>query len=255
MLGAIFWLVILIFFVVCFVKGGKQDVESHNDCADKFIDHVQNGNSYSFDDNAGIYSDWRGRPRDVVTGKVAARHHDFESGEEWVVDIKGNFLRNISEQEWKRKEIEGINRGEDLVLVDENRGHGYKRFNYVEGRIYKDIKSGKYCVIREFCESFDGYCKRRDYDKNKYSSEKAQWLANREWYTIVIDVVNGHFVRFKDKGFMPASIFPLEPRIEAFNNAMDKEWFTQVDGKNKIVAGRKFKERGIKSRDFEVVYF
>lgn len=236
MLGAIFWLVILIFFVVCFVKGGKQDVESHNDCADKFIDHVQNGNSYSFDDNAGIYSDWRGRPRDVVTGKVAARHHDFESGEEWVVDIKGNFLRNISEQEWKRKEIEGINRGEDLVLVDSNNnsGHGYKRFNYAKGPIYKDVESGKYCVIFHFNESVANYYKRRDYNNKLYKSKFEQWRLNKEDYWIVVDVNDGHFIRFKDKNFVPKSIIPLDLRIEKFNECMDKKWLMEQD--NKLVA-------------------
>lgn len=239
MLGAIFWLVILIFFVVCFVKGGKQDVESHNDCSDKFVDHVQNGNSYSFDDNAGIYSDWRGRPRDVVTGKVAARHHDFESGEEWVVDRNMNKLRNISEMEWKRREVEGIKRGEDLVLIDENREHGYKRFNFVEGSIYKDIKSGKYCVIREFCESFENYYKRRDYNREVYSSKKQQWEMCRENYKIVVDIKDGHFVRFEEKDFISKSIIPLELRIKAFNALMDDKWLEQENYMNRVVAGRK----------------
>ena len=237
MFGIIFWCIIIGVLLVSAKKGKNRDCIEREDNLIKYNKHLNSNSIVGIDVSNGLYTDWTGKKRDVLSGNVAAEHYDFNSGEKFVKDKKGNVLRNLTEQEWLIKERCATGE-DDIIFVDENKDAHYLRFNFVNGKIYKNLKTGQYCVLRRFHESKKNYYKRRDYNGAVYKNKDKQWEVCREKYEIFIDACDGHFVRFKDKSFVPESILPLELRIKEFNEAMDEKWLNKTDYLGRKVAGR-----------------
>lgn len=160
---------------------------------------------------AGVYTDSRGRTRDLETGKLVVVYPD-KYGDVWVEDFKGNKLRNITQERLinevqKKAEQFPENRAVKYTSWYNNNSKMQLDGKYpVVGIIYKDIHSGELYITREikwFAEN--GY---RENSITKHSEREKLTRKKAEFYMklsdgMLVDITDNYKSEIKTGDYVP----------------------------------------------------
>ena len=175
-----------------------------------------NGDSY-----ANTWTDYHGREHDLKTGQEVYHRRD-RNGDDWLYDIKGTPIRNITKQ--KREESFEKRKENALKTQEKKEGHVraiiYEEWNSnyspmkdiegsakkVHGTIYKDIDTGQKYILASI-----------NWDKNTF--EPTNLNKNLKTAAFYLSLKSGRIVDVVDERF--DKIDGIKEFIEFFNKEQD----------------------------------
>lgn len=132
------------------IKRGYESAQGYN----RGLQRKANGS-----DNTNTYFDWRGACRDLDTGElrfVDPILNESYGQDQCIRDVRGNVVRNLSEERRQAKFDEAKKKGDRTVVLYDKNGiviRAAKSQNikdYCEGPQFKDLANGSMYVARRF---------------------------------------------------------------------------------------------------------
>ena len=187
---------------------------------------------------AGVYTDYKGRTRDIDTGELRMVWPD-KYGDVWVEDFKGNKLRNIT-QERLMDEAK-----ERSMKAPEDRAVEYAFWGWsdskrkldqhypIMGDIFIDVRTGELYVTRTiewFVENGYRGNSISDYSKSKHLTKKMAEFYMRLSDAMLVDV-SDKYKKMEKIGNWITSEKEIKNFIEFFNEKQNQvgSWYNAYD--------------------------